>query len=189
MKREGKVGLLTSNKNKYLEISQLASTYGIEIEWLNYPKFEIQSDSLEEIARTAAMVAFAQLQRPLVVEDTGLFIEALNGFPGPYTNYVRRTIGINGILRILQNIENRNAFFKTVVSYVDSKTIQIFTGIVYGKIAYEPRGSQGFGFDPIFIPEGDTRTFAELSIEEKNKVSHRSIAFKKFLEFYVNYNT
>lgn len=188
MKKGEKVGFLTSNKNKFLEISSLASHYGMDIEWLNYPKVEIQSDSLEEIARTSAIIAYNQLQKPLFVEDTGLFIEALNGFPGPYTNFVRKTIGIEGVLKLLQTIENRRAYFKTVICYVDSKIIRTFTGIVFGHISQEARGSQGFGFDPIFIPEGYTKTFAELSIEEKNKVSHRAIALKNFINFYMEYH-
>ncbi|PVU68179.1 hypothetical protein DDW01_00505 [Sulfolobus sp. SCGC AB-777_G05] len=105
--------------------------------------------------------------------------------PGPYTNYVRRTIGLEGVLKLMQGVKNRKAYFSTVMCYISESDLKIFEGRVYGKISSEIRGEGGFGFDPIFIPDGEDRTFAEMRIEEKNKYSHRSNAFKKFIDYYL----
>ena len=188
LRKEGKVIneilLVTSNENKYKEMSEIAKDYGIKLTWLNLPKPEIQADTLEEIVRYAAITLFQLIRKPLIVEDSGLFINALNGFPGPYTNYVRRKIGLEGVLKLLEGVSDRSAYFKTVLCYVDERETLLFEGIVTGRISNEIRGTRGFGFDPIFIPDGEMRTFAEMSVEEKNKYSHRSKAFKSFLEYY-----
>lgn len=180
-----KLLLVTSNENKFREISEVAKSYGIKIEWLNIPKFEIQADNLEEIVRYSAITIYQVIRKPLIVEDSGLFINALNGFPGPYTNYVRRKLGLEGILKLLNNVEDRSAYFKTVMCYVSDKEINLFTGVVNGRISERIRGEKGFGFDPIFIPENEERTFAEMSTEEKNKYSHRAKAFMSFLNYYM----
>lgn len=187
MLKNVEISVITSNQNKFKELENLAMVYGIKLNWINLPKVEIQSQSLEEIVRVSAVNAYTLLKIPLIMEDSGLFIEALNGFPGPYTNYVRNTIGLEGILNLLKDKENRRAYFQTSLCYVDNNTVRVFTGRVYGKISSEIRGSKGFGFDPIFIPEGDTRTFAEMDLEEKNKYSHRALAFKEFAKFLFTY--
>ena len=184
-KRNNEIILVTSNEHKYMELNEIAKGYNISLRWVNIPKPEIQSDNLEEIVRFSAVILYNQLKSPLIVEDSGLFIEALNGFPGPYTNYVKRTIGLEGILKLMQGVKNRTAYFSTVMCYVSESELKIFEGRVYGKISDEIRGEGGFGFDPIFIPNGENRTFAEMSIEEKNKYSHRSSAFKKFIDYYL----
>ena len=148
---------------------------------------EIQDDSLENIAKASAIDAAEKCRLPIIVEDAGLFINALNGFPGPYSSYVNRTIGVEGILKLMKNIEDRSAYFLSAVTFYDpaSGELKIFRGKVDGKIAEEARGESGFGFDPIFIPiEGDGRTFAEMGAEGKNKFSHRARALRKFAEWY-----
>ncbi|PVU75819.1 non-canonical purine NTP pyrophosphatase, RdgB/HAM1 family [Sulfolobus sp. SCGC AB-777_G06] len=181
-----KILLVTSNENKFREISEVAKSHGIKIEWLNIPKFEIQADNLEEIVRYSAITIYQVVRKPLIVEDSGLFINALNGFPGPYTNYVRRKLGLEGILKLLNGVEDRSAYFKTVMCYVSDKEINLFTGVVTGRISERIKGEKGFGFDPIFIPENEERTFAEMSTEEKNKYSHRAKAFMSFLNYYLS---
>ncbi|AWR97152.1 XTP/dITP diphosphatase [Acidianus sulfidivorans JP7] len=185
MSKKEEIKIVTGNKRKFEELNEIAKQYNIKLSMINLPKFEIQADSLEEVVRHAASVIYTMLHEPVILEDSGLFIEALNGFPGPYTKFAKKTIDINGILRLMTNIENRNAYFKTALAYVDDSIIKIFDGEVHGKISYEARGKEGFGFDPIFIPDGCNKTFAELSLEEKNKYSHRSRAFRKFLEYYL----
>lgn len=147
---------------------------------------EIQDDDIERIAMVSALSIVREVNLPIIVEDAGLFIEALNGFPGPYSSYVYRTIGVNGILKLMSNVENRRAYFKSAVAFCDpGGELKCFQGVVYGKIAREARGSGGFGFDPIFKPDEEpTRTFSEMSIEEKNKFSHRAKALRKFAEWY-----
>lgn len=177
-----KICVVTGNKHKFKEISEIAKEYGIELEMCEGFKLEFQASDLEEIVLKSVMLAYIYLNRPVLVEDAGLFIEALNGFPGPYSNYVYRTIGIAGILKLLSDVENRRACFKSSVALVHNNRVFISTGKVCGTISRTPRGSGGFGFDPIFIPEGETRTFAEMSIHEKNLYSHRAKAVKKVFE-------
>ncbi len=181
-----KIHFVTRNKGKFREVETLAKQYGIIVEQLEIDKLEIQADDIRDVALYAARYVFEKIGRNknIVVEDAGLFINALRGFPGPYSSYVYKTIGINGILKLMDNIKDRSAFFKAVVVFESPQFGEkVFEGIVHGKIALKAKGSMGFGFDPIFIPEGSTKTFAEMSIEEKNKFSHRAIAFKRFFEW------
>uniref|UniRef100_A0A7J3KGA8 dITP/XTP pyrophosphatase n=1 Tax=Staphylothermus marinus TaxID=2280 RepID=A0A7J3KGA8_STAMA len=170
---------VTRNEYKVREVEPIASKYGFKIVQTNLPKLEIQSEDLVKIAKTAALTSYASLNKPLFVEDAGLFIEALNGFPGPYSSYVYRTIGCKGILKLLENCNDRNACFKSVVVLIYEPFIVIEEGEVCGYISREPRGTGGFGFDPIFVPHGSSKTFAEMSIEEKNRFSHRGRAVDK----------
>lgn len=178
--------IITDNQHKYLEIAQIANEYGIRVTQCPGLKIEIQHDSLEEIAYKSAILAYLLLNRPLLVEDAGLFIESLNGFPGPYSNYVYKTIGIRGILKLLMDTDNRKACFKSAVALAARGKVYTATGEVCGEIALYPRGEKGFGFDPIFIPSGQDKTFAEMELEEKNRYSHRAMAvrkvFKRMLE-------
>ncbi len=177
---------VTKNKGKYIEVSELAKEYSIDINMLNIEKLEIQSDDVREIALFSARWVAGKVDKstPIVVEDAGLFIEVLNGFPGPYSSYVYKTLGVNGTLKLLEGVENRRAFFKAVAVLEHPELGEhVFEGIVYGRIAYKPKGSRGFGFDPIFIPDGEEKTFAELAPSEKNKYSHRARAFRKLFEW------
>ena len=124
---------------------------------------------------------------PLIVEDTGLFIDALTGFPGPYAAYVLNTIGNAGILQLLDGFTSRTAEFRSTVAFCEPHGHPVsFNGIVEGRIALQGRGRHGFGFDPIFEPMGsDGRTLAEMEMAEKNQVSHRGRAVRAFAEWYV----
>lgn len=194
-KLEGKVIFFaTNNINKFNEARMVLAEYKIAVGMLRVKTLEIQSESLEEIAKTSAIDAFKKSNLPLITEDAGLFIEALNGFPGPYAAYVYKTIGNEGILKLMRNIKNRKAKFQSVIAYCASKLESLcFKGEVLGVITKEERrGSSGFGFDPIFEPlNGGGKTFAEMTVEEKNKYSHRTEALRKFAEWYKRkcYNT
>jgi len=122
------------------------------------------------------------------VEDAGLFIEALNGFPGPYSHYVYQTIGTRGILKLMRNVDQRDSHFRSVVVFCDTdESLKTFRGETPGKIGQEERGSLGFGFDPIFEPlEAPGKTFAEMTLMEKGKYSHRAKALRKFAEWYAS---
>ena len=174
-----KIHFVTSNRNKFEEAYRVLEKYDIRMEQLPLEKVEIQSDDVQKIAIYAAKQAYSIVKAPVVVEDTGLFIEALGGFPGPYSEYVYRKIGIRGILKLMDREDNRKAYFKSAVAIILPPWEKVFTGRIEGTIAREPRGDKGFGYDPIFIPNGDSRTFAEMSIEEKNMYSHRAKAFNK----------
>jgi XTP/dITP diphosphohydrolase len=187
---EGKIVFFaTNNVNKFQEARRVLAEHKIAVGMLRVKTFEIQSESLEEIAKASAIEAFRNCNLPVIVEDAGLFVEALNGFPGPYAAYVYKTIGNRGLLQLLENTKNRKARFSSVVSYysVNCKSPICFEGEVLGKIAKEERASgsgHGFGFDPIFKPANSSRTFAEMSLSMKNTYSHRANALRKFAQWY-----
>jgi len=171
---------ITSNEGKFREAKALAEKFSIEIEWLKMEYEEPQGFDLREIAKKSAERLSKVVKEPFFIEDSGLFIEALNGFPGPYSSYVFKTIGNRGILKLMEGISNRKAHFKAVVAYFDGSKVLTFEGNVEGEIAMEMRGDKGFGFDPIFLYQG--KTFAEMG-EEKNEVSHRRKALENFFRF------
>ena len=179
----------TNNINKFNEARKVLGEYGIAAGMLRVKNLEVQSDSLEEIARASVADAFERCHLPIIVEDAGLFIEALSGFPGPYAAYVYKTIGNDGLLKLMRDIENRKARFQSVITYLSAKTESpiCFGGEVAGEIVEEERRKDresGFGFDPIFKPVNSARTFAEMDTAEKNKYSHRARALRKFAEWY-----
>ncbi|MHA1247258.1 MAG: XTP/dITP diphosphatase [Candidatus Thorarchaeota archaeon] len=178
--------LVTQNRHKLAELTPLFKRYNVPFETTSYEKFEIRSDDVEQIARAAALHAADVFGRPVVVDDTGLFIDALNGFPRAYPAFVLDTIGRKGILRLMEGVEDRTARFVTAVGFSDSTMVKTFVGEMKGVIALEERGTGGFGYDPIFVPEGFDRTYAELSFEEKVSISHRTRAFTAFLEWYTS---
>mgnify|MGYP003877038903 CR=1 FL=1 len=182
--------LVSTNVNKYLEAREVVASYGLSLAFLRDDAPELQSDDVAEIAAEGARWAAEKWDLPVLVEDTGLFIEAIGGFPGPYASYVLKTIGLRGVLRLLEGVEERRAFFKTGLAFCDGKGSEptVFTGEAHGVIAEAPRGSSGFGYDPIFVPEGgDGRTFAEMSRAEKNALSHRARAFRAFCKWFLTY--
>ncbi|AEB94192.1 MAG: XTP/dITP diphosphatase [Metallosphaera sp.] len=180
---KGEVRVVTSNEHKFAELKDL-SGHKVRLVRIDSPKLEIQADSLEEIVRYSAVTFFSLFRFPLIVEDSGLFIEALNGFPGPYTNYVKRTLDNEGILKLMNGIENRRAIFRSVIGYIDVERLELFKGEINGHIGDKAEGDKGFGFDPIFIPNGYNISFAQMDLKEKNLISHRSQAFREFLRFY-----
>jgi XTP/dITP diphosphohydrolase len=179
----------TGNINKLNEARSILSSYGFAVAMLRVKGDEMQSDSLKEIAKTSAVNAFKRSRLPIFVEDAGLFIDALSGFPGPYAAYVYKTIHNSGILRLMENVADRQARFQSVIAYCDEtlREPKCFDGESKGEITTTERRQQGksaFGFDPIFQPIGSSKTFAEMTIEEKNSFSHRAMAIRKFAEWY-----
>jgi XTP/dITP diphosphohydrolase len=183
----GKVAyFVTSNIHKFMEAHRVLSEYGIAAAKLKVEAVEIQDDSLENIAKYSVLDAVKNCGLPIFVEDAGLFVEALHGFPGPYSRYVYDTVGVDGILKLMKNTENRAAYFMSAVAFGSPEEQPVyFVGKVKGKISLRKRGTAGFGYDPIFEPlEGDGRTFAEMTTAEKNRFSHRAGALRKFAEWY-----
>ncbi|WP_338103438.1 XTP/dITP diphosphatase [Methanolapillus millepedarum] len=177
-----KIIFVTGNAGKFNEIREILANFGIEAiqNKGDYP--EIQADDLEPIAAASAKAAADDLKIPVLVDDSGLFIKALNGFPGPYSRFVEDHLGNPRVLKLMEGEQNREAYFKTVVAFCrPGEEPLTFSGTVDGKIAYEERGSGGFGFDPIFDYNG--KTFGELGTEFKNTISHRRRAVDKFLEY------
>lgn len=173
---------VSSNKNKFYEAKKILSKDNINLGFFKTSLKEIQANSLKEIAAQKADEAFRRIQKPLIIEDAGLFIESLNGFPGPFSSYVFKTIGNLGILRLVKT--NRKAKFQSVVAYCDNKYgVVLFDAKVEGKISKNPKG-KGWGYDPIFIPQSQNKTYAMLS--NKNELSHRFMALKKFSNWFVH---
>lgn len=171
------VVFVTNNLSKVKEIESILSGYNIVVKASSIKKREIQSEELEEVAKESALSAYQILKTPLFVEDSGLFIKALNGFPGPYSSYTYKKIGVAGILKLMSGEKNRGAVFVSQIAYInESGVIKLCRGVCDGAVAEEARGCGGFGFDPIFIPKGQTKTFAEMVVEEKNRFSHRAQA-------------
>jgi XTP/dITP diphosphohydrolase len=180
----------TGNINKFNEARKILSQHGLAVGMLKLKGEEIQSESLKEIAQTSVKNAYGRCRLPIFVEDAGLFINALEGFPGPYAAYAYHTIHNTGILKLMETIQNRNAKFQSVIAYYDGKTREpmCFEGESRGEITLvelKDQGKSGFGFDPIFQPEGSDKTFAEMTIDEKNGYSHRAMALHKFAEWYM----
>ncbi|MCW4001712.1 MAG: XTP/dITP diphosphatase [Candidatus Bathyarchaeota archaeon] len=177
---------VTSNIHKFNEAREVLSQYELATAMLKIKAVEIQDDSLENIAKASATEAVKNCSLPIIVEDAGLFIEALNGFPGPYSSYVYKSIGTKGILKLMENVAKRDAHFQSVVAFSSpQESPRCFHGKANGKISMEVRGELGFGFDPIFEPSDDSnRTFAEMRMPEKNTSSHRAEALRKFAKWY-----
>ncbi len=176
----------TGNIHKFNEARVALAEHNIVVAMLRLKTLEIQADDLGKVAEASVLDVSRKTRLPIIVEDAGLFIDALNGFPGPYSSYVYRTIGKEGTLKLLTGIENRKARFKSAVVFCGpKKTLKHLEGIVEGTITEEVRGSSGFGFDPIFEPtEQRGKTFGEMTDEEKNRISHRARALRKFAEWY-----
>ena len=170
----------SSNKNKYNEAREILATFNITLGFFKCELEEIQSNSLKEIASHKSENAFSKCKCPVIIEDDGLFIDSLNGFPGPYSSYVFKTIGNKGILRLINS--DRKAKFMSIISFTDKKNYsKIFEGSILGKISQKSLGGD-WGYDPIFIPDGEKKTFAQL--ENKNILSHRHKSLQKFANWF-----
>lgn len=169
---------VTGNRGKAAEARAKLAPLGFRVEQRDLRLAEIQASSLEEVASWKVQQAARRIRAPFFLEDAGLFVDALNGFPGVYSSYAHATLGCSGLLRLLASIETRAATFRAVMVYVvPPRRPRFFVGECRGRIAREERGSRGFGFDPVFVPEeGDGRTFAELAPRDKNRLSHRGRA-------------
>jgi XTP/dITP diphosphohydrolase len=177
---------VTQNAHKYQEARRTLDPFGIKIRMLAYPKTEIQSTDLGDIAKFAAEEAAEKSNRSVLVEDSGLFIKALNGFPGPYSSYVHATIGVEGLVRLMSQKLRREAYFQASLVVASPRgTSQEFSGRAYGTISRKSAGKRGFGFDPVFIPKGARKTFAEGGGQFKDRYSHRAIAFRKLALWYI----
>jgi len=172
----------SSNENKYKEAKAILSKFEISLDFFKCHLEEIQADTLEEVALHKVIQAFSQCSKSVIVEDDGLFIESLNGFPGPYSAFAFKTIGNRGILQLLK--ARRKAKFQSVIAYCEKNNdVMLFKGTVDGKISRKSMGTK-WGYDPIFIPDGQNKTYAQL--RDKNLVSHRYLALRKFAMWHLH---
>ena len=174
-----KVLFATGNPGKLKEVQLKFKPLGFEVEQLvdEYP--EIQADTLKEVVQSGLKWLWERHKVPIIIDDSGLFLESLGGFPGVYSAYVFKTLGCRGILKQMEGLDNRRAEFRCCAGYVNAEgQIITSTGESQGNITHQMRGTGGFGYDPIFMPDEHTQTFAELDMKSKNQVSHRGRAFE-----------
>jgi non-canonical purine NTP pyrophosphatase (RdgB/HAM1 family) len=166
------IALITGNAGKAAEY---AAMLGIDVTPAKAELTEVQSLDVAVVAARKVTDAYAQLGEPVLVDDTGLTVHAWNGLPGALVAWFLDTVGAQGILNMATGLTDRRATVTTALGYADANGVQVFTGTVDGTLATEPRGTSGFGYDPVFIPDSDPshRTYAQMTSEEKNKISHR----------------
>ncbi len=183
-KRE--IFFVTSNVHKFEEVKDILGDV-CKLRHLNVPLLEIQSKNFESVViHKLSQVIALYPERDIIVEDSGVIIDAMSksiAFPGVYSKDILECLGLENILLIMRNENRRGAKMVCYVGYYNSKekSIKIFSGEVKGEISREIRGERGFGYDPIFVPCGYKKTFAE-DYDLKKKISHRSKAFKKLKE-------
>jgi XTP/dITP diphosphohydrolase len=184
----------THNKNKAFEIQKLLpdTFLVLTLDDLNFhDEIPENEPTIELNSAFKANFVFNRFEENCFADDTGLEIEFLNGRPGVhsarYAGIERNSdANMNLVLREMLNAENRKARFKTVITLILNGKQHIFEGIVNGTIISEKRGENGFGYDPIFIPENESKTFAEMNLSEKNQFSHRARALEKMIHFLTN---
>ncbi|MBI5225188.1 non-canonical purine NTP pyrophosphatase [Candidatus Micrarchaeota archaeon] len=183
-----KIRFASSNPEKILEVSQILGKKGIEVVPIKTDLKEIRSENQLEVAIEKAKTAFAIVKRPVIAEDTGVYFDAYENFPGAFPSFVFRELGYDGILRLLEG-KNRKAHFKTIVAYFDGKTLKTFIGICAGRITGIPDEKKyqniKLPYEAIFIPDGRKLRLSRTNKTEKHKFSHRSIAVGKFAEWFL----
>lgn len=171
---------VSSNEGK---IREAEKNLGIPLHIAKLDLDEIQSLQLEDIVKHKAEQAYSMLHQPVIVDDVGLFVTAWNGFPGPFIKFVLKSGGNSLFLRMLGQETDRRVDITCTIGFHDGEQVHTFTGKLPGSISHEEKGTDGWGFDPIFIPGGSSQTFAQMGQEQKNKLSHRSLALQQLKEF------
>ena len=175
-----KLHFVTSNHNKFRELSELLE---FKLSHIEHDLHEIQTTNLHELVNFKLRQAYEHVQAPVIVEDTSLYFEAWNELPGPLVKFFLKNIGLNGMVRALDEFNNNSASAACCLGFTkNGKSMQLFEEKVKGNIV-KPRGSQHFGWDAIFLPSGYQRTFGEMPSQEKHQISPRGTAAKKFKDF------
>lgn len=169
---------ITGNKGKFEELKAIVP----QIEQIEIDLPEIQEIDAQKIIQAKLKEALKHRAGEFIVEDTSLYLEGLKGLPGPLVKWFLKTVGNEGLAEMAEKFENTHATAKTIIGYAKSENeISFFVGEVKGTIV-KPRGDMGFGWDPIFQPDGSNKTLAEMTMEEKNQISTRKIAASKLQE-------
>lgn len=168
--------MVTGNAGKLQEAERLLG-FRPPYEGLDLP--EIQSLDLIEVLRAKADEAWRRLQRPVVVDETGLTLDSLGGFPGPLIKWMLKSVGVAGIARVAHQLGDPRAAACCALIYFDGEREVVTQAEVAGRLLEEPRGDGGFGWDPIFVPEGHDQTYAEMSAETKDRCGHRGKVWRQ----------
>ena len=192
-----KLVFATNNNNKIKEIKHLlnnpSADWLLSLEGIDcHEEIPETADTIEGNAIQKARYVYEKYGYNCFADDTGLEIEALNGEPGVYSaryagEHKSSEDNMQKVLTQLKDITNRNARFKTVIALIIDEKITCFEGIVEGQITTQKSGTEGFGYDPIFKPNGYEKTFSEMDLDEKNKISHRGKAIRKLTNWLINH--
>lgn len=156
------INLITHNKNKVKEFRYVLEPE-IEVNHIDIEYPELRSNDSCEISEASAAQLANTFKKPIVVEDSGFFVEALNGFPGTNSAYIHDKIGLKGILKLMKGVNNRRCYYKSAISYCEPKKKPVsFIGVEEGTVALKEKGRYGWGHDPIFIPKGKKNTYGEI---------------------------
>jgi non-canonical purine NTP pyrophosphatase (RdgB/HAM1 family) len=169
----------TGSADKLGEVQAILPT---QVEQLAVELEEIQSLDLREVVAAKLKSAFEQCHSPVVVEDVSAELEALGGFPGTFVKFAEKTNGDSALYKMLLGHDNKKALIRAMVGYHDGTDMHFFEGKYSGTIV-EPRGTGGFGFDKVVVPDGQEKTMAEMTAEQKNSISHRYLAFTALAEY------
>lgn len=172
------ITLVTGNPSKLKELQALAPA-GLTITARKLDLPEIQSLDVHEVVEDKVRRAYAQIKGPVIVEDVSAALDELQGLPGPFFKFFEKALGKRALLILAKSAEPR-ATIRCVAAYYDGDVMLFGEGIITGRVV-EPRGERGFGFDFTVVPDGETRTMAELTMEEKNAISHRGQAMRHLL--------
>lgn len=182
------ITFITTNGHKVEEISAVLKEYNIQVKQLKMNYEEDKEATMKEVSKKAAKFLSNKLNKPVIVEDTGLFFNAYNNFPGASPKFVIQGIGFDGIFRLLKG-KDKSAYFETAIGYCEpGKMPLIFTGEVFGKITnkiIKPK-KKAMPYDHIFIPNGEKRVVVDMSMNEWNSISQRGKAARKLGEFLVS---
>jgi len=182
-----KIVLITTNRGKVIEIQEHLKKFGIEVVGKDVEIPEIRSDNQEKVAEEKVKFAVKIVGEPVIAEDTGIYFEAYKSFPGTNSKWLINKVGYEGVFKLLEG-KSRKAYFKTTIAYCEPEgKVLTFVGICKGEIINELRGKPHprLPYDSIFVPEGKDRTFAEMTIEERNKLKHRAKAAEAFTKWFI----
>lgn len=165
-----RVALITGSEGKAREYADLL---GLDITAVKEELTEVQALDVADVVTRKAEEAYARIGVPVLVDDTGLTLHAWNDLPGALVKWFLDTVGTHGILQMAASVHDRSASVTTALGYADANGVQVYAGTVHGQLSTTERGDHGFGYDSIFIPDGSTQTFAEMTPQHKNTISHR----------------
>jgi XTP/dITP diphosphohydrolase len=174
-----RIALITGNEGKAREYATLL---GIEVSAVKEDLIEIQTLDVVDVVTKKVQDAYSKLHSPVLVDDTGLTLNAWNGLPGALVAWFLNSVGAQGILDMAAGMTDRAATVTTALGYADENGVRVFIGTLQGSLTTERRGDGGFGYDSIFVPAGSDLTFAEMSSEKKNEISHRRLAVEQLRE-------
>lgn len=177
------ITFVTSNAAKAAEVSRVL-VMPLEHQGIDIP--ELQSVNMSDVVRHKAQQAFASLKRPLLVEDTALTFHALGHLPGPFIKWFFQELGNDGLCQVLNNFASRDATASVMFGLHDGTAIHLFEAHQPGTIASTPRGGSGFGWDPLFIPQGHTQTWGEMTPQKKEATSMRTQALNQVAQYLKN---